>query len=128
VGKGWNYVAFNMDEIYDYSYLTIYLRTELHSGAKLFDKYESFSKGVRNFGLDDTVILGCKTLLGMGDTSAPTTWASTPSPADVQYGLCMKGWINTIEFYRGNPYNVKWDLLFNADVDTQNDLDNFIKS
>jgi hypothetical protein len=64
----------------------------------------------------------------MGSTlaSQPSTWSFNPT--DVQYGMCMKGWINTIEIYRSSTYNFNWDLLFNADVDTQNDLDNFIIS
>jgi hypothetical protein len=28
VAKGWNYIAIHVDEIYDYSYLTVYLRNE----------------------------------------------------------------------------------------------------
>ena len=30
VAKGWNYVAIHFDEIYDYAYVRMYLRTENH--------------------------------------------------------------------------------------------------
>jgi hypothetical protein len=40
----------------------------------------------------------------------------------------MKGWINTIEIYRSNTYESKFDILYNADVDTTTDMDNFILS
>ena len=33
VAKGWNYVGMHFDEIYDYSYIRMYLRTEFHTGA-----------------------------------------------------------------------------------------------
>jgi hypothetical protein len=105
VAKGWNYVAMHFDEIYDYVYIRMYLRTEFHSGAKLFDIYESYSKGVRDFLIDDILVLGCMTYIGLGGTgSTSATSSSWPQPTDVLYGLCMKGWINTIEVYRSNSY------------------------
>lgn len=119
VAKGWNYIAMHFDEIYDYAYIRMYHRTEFHTGAKLFDIYEAYSKGVREFTNDDTLVLGCMTYLGLGPTggsSASSSYWST-QPTDVLYGLCMKGWINTIEVYRSGivNYDTKFDALFNAD-------------
>jgi len=54
----------------------MYLRTEFHTGAKLFDLYEAYSKGVRNFGLDDTLVLGCMTYMGLGQTGATSSSSS----------------------------------------------------
>lgn len=68
VKRGWNYIGFHMDEIYEYSYLTVYLRNEDHVGT--YDKYETFFKGYyyKNYydtgfttDADEVVVLGCKT-------------------------------------------------------------------
>jgi len=40
----------------------------------------------------------------------PGSW-----PSDANYGLCMKGWINTFEIY---PAWGNWDGLFNAQTDS----------
>ena len=83
VAKGWNYVAILIDEIYEYSYATMYLRNELNTGSQLFSKYESFTKGVRYFGIDDTLNLGCFTKLAMGGTLASQDSAWSFYPSDV---------------------------------------------
>lgn len=132
VEKGWNYVAIDFDEIYDYTYIKMYLRTEYHAGAKPFSIYEGFSKGIRKFDIDDTIVLGCMTYLALGrtGTTSPTS-SDWPQPDDVLYGLCMKGWINTIEIFRNAAgQDVKFDPLFNADVDVSPapDMDSFIIS
>lgn len=77
VAKGWNYVAIHFDEIYDYVYIRMYLRTEFHTGAKLFDLYEAYSKGVRDFLIDDILVLGCMTYMGLGTTGGTSATSST---------------------------------------------------
>jgi hypothetical protein len=102
VQKGWNYIAMLFDEIYDYTYITMYLRTENNVSPNLFSKYQTYIPGVREYGLDDTIVIGCYTNLGMGSTGSTqatsSTWANPPGA--FTYGLCMKGWMNTIEIYR----------------------------
>lgn len=102
IRKGWNYLAFHMDEIYEYSYLTIYHRSEEHVGT--YDKYETFFKGYyyKNYNdatfpeNDEVVVLGCKTYTNWPE---PSTWTTTTAFPDPVYGLCMKGWIHTIEIW-----------------------------
>ena len=46
VAKGWNYVAVLIDEIYEYSYLTMYSRSEADESSTLkYNKYESVFYG-----------------------------------------------------------------------------------
>ena len=71
MGKGWNYVAVLIDEIYEYSYLTMYSRSEADESSTLkYNKYESVFFGYyyylyqsppANYPLDEIVVLGCKT-------------------------------------------------------------------
>lgn len=77
VAKGWNYVAIDFDEIYDYTYFKMYLRTEFHTGAKPYSTYETYSKGIREFGLDDSIVLGCMTYLGLGSTGSTSATSSS---------------------------------------------------
>jgi hypothetical protein len=115
VRKGWNYLAFHLDEIYEYSYLTIYHRSEEHIGT--YDKYESLLKGYyyKDFNdnskpdRDSVVVLGCKTYTNW---PAPSTWTSATVFPDPVYGLCMTGWIHTIEIWAADG---NWDTIFNAD-------------
>ena len=50
VRKGWNYVAIHVDEIYRYTFVTIYHRSEEHSGAQPYDIYETTLPGVFRIG------------------------------------------------------------------------------
>jgi hypothetical protein len=73
VAKGWNYVAVLIDEIYEYSYLTMYSRSEADESSdpsKLrYNKYESVFHGYYYYyygsgspnQFDEVVVLGCKT-------------------------------------------------------------------
>lgn len=72
MAKGWNYVAVLIDEIYEYSYLTMYSRSEADETSTLkYNKYESVFFGyyyyhythspAANYPLDEIVVLGCKT-------------------------------------------------------------------
>ena len=94
VGEGWNYIAFYLDEVYEYSYITMWNRYEGLTASTtapgfLHEKYETFLAGYYdetddNDGQTDVVIiLGCKTYV---DYSGATVDES-------HYGLCMKGWI-----------------------------------
>lgn len=128
--KGWNYIAVHADEIYEYTYITMYHRSEQHTTAPYYSKFETVFKGYYYQGNDDITILGCKTYQMMGNTAylpskagsyvynaAPATPPTTTLwPTDIQYGLCMKGWINTIEIWSaaGN-----WDTLFNIDTESR---------
>jgi hypothetical protein len=64
-----------------------------------------------------------------------------PATADPVYGLCMKGWIHTIEIYTtcvssscpiggvSGYENKNWDYIFNADnINERNDFDNLVQS
>ncbi len=67
VKKGWNYVGMMVDEIYEYSYVTMYLRNEWHTAFPYFSKYETFFKGYYEPGSDsslndDVMVLGCRTM------------------------------------------------------------------
>ncbi len=104
VRKGWNYIGVHVDEIYEYSYVTIYHRSEYHiSPGDLFNKYETVLRGVYRAAWpdgenDDIIILGCRSYYYTGSTNgARSYWPSHPS--DLVYGLCMKGWINRIEIW-----------------------------
>lgn len=44
VKKGWNYIAIHIDEIYEFSYVTMYLRNE-QTGAPYYAKYETVFQG-----------------------------------------------------------------------------------
>jgi len=48
-------------------------------------------------------------------------------PTDVVYGLCMKGWINTIEVWSASG---NWDGIYNADTEshTLNIDTNFVQA
>lgn len=70
VAKGWNYVAVLIDEIYEYSYLTMYSRSEADESSSLkYNKYESVFYGYYYYyygsgspnQFDEIVVLGCKT-------------------------------------------------------------------
>lgn len=55
---------------------------------------------------------------------------TVPANADPVYGLCMKGWIHSIEIWTtGNGYsNQNWDIIFNADLPNErDDLDKLIQ-
>ncbi len=120
-----------MDEIYEYSYLTVYHRSEEH--VNTYDKYETFFKGYyyKNYydntystDADEVVVLGCKTYANWPE---PSTWATTAVFPDPVYGLCMQGWIHTIEIWTprdaahgvAGKYNTNWDYIFNADTDSR---------
>ena len=127
VQKGWNYLGIHVDEIYEYSYVYIYHRTEQSTAPNYYTEYQTFFKGyyLPGIGLhDDTIVLGCKTYQQWGSISAwPGSW-----PTDVVYGLCMKGWINTIEIWSawGN-----WDWIYNADTNSPHTTyidTNFVKA
>ena len=45
VKKGWNYFAIHVDEIYEYSYVTMYHRSEQHTSAPYYSKYQTYFKG-----------------------------------------------------------------------------------
>jgi hypothetical protein len=87
-------VAFNLDEIYEYSYVTMYARTETTTinGGYYHRKYETFFKGEYDentisfpVGGDTglSIVLGCKIYADFIN-----------GPTDVTpYGLCMRGWI-----------------------------------
>ena len=53
--------------------------------------------------------------------SSQSTWDFYP--ADVNYGFCMKGWLNTIEIWKSQK---KWDDLFDADTELRSDFNNFV--
>jgi hypothetical protein len=57
VSKGWNYIGILMDEIYEYSYLTIYHRSEQDTGAKKYNKYETFFAGYYYYQYGNTPVL-----------------------------------------------------------------------
>ena len=140
VQKGWNYIGFHLDEIYEYSYMTIYLRNEGHVGT--YSKYETFFKGYyyKNYwnslpstDADEIVVLGCKTYTNWPNTASWLTPNIFPDPV---YGLCMQGWIHTIEIWttRDNSYfdsakwNRNWDFIFNADLETRTQFEtNFVE-
>ena len=51
VRKGWNYVAIHVDEIYRYTYITMYHRSEEHRGpGALYDKYETMLDSIYRVG------------------------------------------------------------------------------
>ncbi len=106
------------DELYKYTYITMYLRTEQHVAPNIYSKYETNFKGFYDayWGYDDdeVVIFGCKTYQTWGDTTVLPGWPGS-WPSDANYGLCMKGWINTFEIY---PAWGNWDGLFNAQADS----------
>jgi hypothetical protein len=60
-------------------------------------------------------MVGCKAYI-TGSTNGPNNWLPGKFPDDLVYGLCMKGWINTIEVWR-DPN--EWDALFNIDTETR---------
>jgi hypothetical protein len=72
--------------------------------------------------LDDIWLIGCKAYI-TGPTSYPSTWAAGTFPNELVYGLCMKGWINTIEIWRDQE---SWDDLFDADTELRADFNNFV--
>lgn len=39
VQKGWNYIGIHVDEIYEYSYVYMYLRTEQTTGPNYYSEY-----------------------------------------------------------------------------------------
>lgn len=103
-----------VDEIYEYSYIKMYHKGELHTTSPYYSTYETFVKGYyepAQSGLnDDTIILGCRTMDRFGSSGGwPGSW-----PADLVYGMCMKGWINTIEVYADNG---NWDDILNVDIE-----------
>ena len=76
VQKGWNYIAMHVDEIYEYSYVAMYHRSELDLNnilLKNYNKYETFFKGFYKGGFagfnDNLLILGCKTYQSWDPTS-----------------------------------------------------------
>jgi len=113
-----------VDEIYEYSYVTMYHRSELHTAS--YSKYETIFKGYYYYDYasntyDDIVVLGCKSYENWGSTSTPWTNPPTPTwPTDAVYGLCMRGWIHTIEIWSDST---NWDSIFNADTETKTSLD-----
>jgi hypothetical protein len=48
---------------------------------------------------DDIWLIGCKAYI-TGPTWYPSNWVAGVFPTELVYGLCMKGWINTIEIWR----------------------------
>jgi hypothetical protein len=50
-------------------------------------------------------------------------WSPGVFPDDMVYGLCMKGWINTIEIWRSR---MAWDDLFNDDTELRSAFDAFV--
>lgn len=118
MAKGWNYVAVLIDEIYEYSYLTMYSRSEADDSSdpsKLrYNKYESVFHGYYYYyygssspnQFDEVVVLGCKTYQNWADSSTWSASMTVPANADPVYGLCMKGWIHSIEIWTtGNGYS-----------------------
>lgn len=116
----------HVDEIYEYSYVTMYHRNELHVAPTIYSKYETFFRGYYKPASDsgkndDVYVLGCKTYQTWGSTgnwphAATKTYVTSSWPTDVVYGLCMKGWINTFEVWKASG---NWDTIFNADTDTR---------
>ena len=81
-----------MDEIYEYSYVYMYLRNEQSTGPDYYTMYQTYFVGyyLPIVGYpDDTIVIGCKTYYQWGN---PGSWSGS-WPSDVTYGLCMKGWI-----------------------------------
>ena len=126
VEKGWNYIAIHCDEIYEYSYFTMYHRNELHVSPTVYSKYESYIKGyyytAASGTADEVVVFGCKMSNSWGTTASwpntfnPVSYAASTWPTDVLYGLCMKGWINSIDIWGAGG---NWDSIFNADIETK---------
>lgn len=89
VKPGWNYIALYVDEIYEFSYVYMYHRSEYHVSPTLYTKYYTFFRGFYDETTDDeattdvVVVLGCKDYI---------TYASAVT-AESLYGLCMQGWI-----------------------------------
>ena len=42
---GWNYIAVDITEIYEYSYLTMYHRSEQTTSSPYYQKYQSYFRG-----------------------------------------------------------------------------------
>jgi hypothetical protein len=90
VKKGWNYIGFHADEIYEYTYVTIYHRSEQHTASPYYSKYETVFKGYYISGMnDDVTVLGCKSYQMFGITSSwPSavnsyTFGTTTWPTDL---------------------------------------------
>ena len=90
VQQGWNYIAMDLNEVYDYTYVTLYHKSEQASTASklatpptysYYDKYETFFEGTYSEGTR-ALVLGCKNYLDYSSLIA-----------DSPYGLCMRGWI-----------------------------------
>lgn len=94
VVSGWNYIAVNIDEIYEYSYMTMYNRYETMpiTNGYYHIKYETvfagmYTENIYNYFLNDGVIdrsivivLGCKVY---------ANFRTIPYSDDTPYGLCM---------------------------------------
>ena len=117
----------------------MYSRSEADESSNLkYNKYESVfhgyyyyyytSGGVQS---DEIVVLGCKTYQEWAHSSTWTISMTNPSTADPVYGLCMKGWIHTIEIWTTGTagyWAQNWDYVFNADLPNERtDLDNLIQ-
>ena len=72
--------------------------------------------------LDDIWLVGCKAYI-TGPTWYPSNWLAGIFPTELVYGLCMKGWINTIEIWRDQE---SWDDLFDADTELRSDFNNLV--
>ena len=93
--EGWNYIALNVDEIYEYSYVTMYHRSE-YTGSPYYTQYSTFFRGYYtetedDNDADDTVmlVLGCKDYIPYGTYGG----LGASIPDESIYGLSMRGWI-----------------------------------
>eukprot|EP00347_Sterkiella_histriomuscorum_P005396 403356774 len=97
VKTGWNYVALLVDEIYEFSYVYMYHRSENHASPTIYTKYYTYFKGFYDETEDDeaaskdvVLVLGCKDYI---------TYATSPLTDESPYGLCMRGWIQYMNVY-----------------------------
>lgn len=95
VRRGWNYIGIHFDEIYEFTYVNMYHRSEEHTTSPYYDKFEIMMPGywrpAARGGFekhDDVIILGCKSYQRLNhEMTAKSTWKDYP--ADVTYGFCL---------------------------------------
>jgi hypothetical protein len=127
--RGWNFIAVHFDEVYEITTVNMYHRSEEHTTSPYYEIFETILPGYyrpANQGgflkHDDVIVLGCKSYQRVDhQMSSQSVWDFYP--ADVNYGFCMKGWLNTIEIWKSQK---KWDDLFDADTELRADFNNFV--
>jgi len=67
VKRGWNFVAIHFDEIYEFTNINMYHRSEEHITSPFYDKFEIMVPGFYRPAVqggyprnDEVIVLGCK--------------------------------------------------------------------